>query len=733
MIELRIHGRGGQGGVTLAKLLAATEYREGRSVQAFGVYAAERSGAPLQAFLRLDDQPIHNPNLIYEPDHLIVLDPTLIDTGIVEGLKPGGCMLLNTDMTPGQFDRFGTYSAFRVATVDAAAIARRHGLGTRSLPIVNTALAGAATRVFGWSLNALLDAFGEWGLGDNNHEAAREAHEQVVWQRAKVTRGRARRRAPTHQRIPGLVNGNTGAPPAIRTGQWAGRQPVRRDATPPCNSVCPAGNDVQGFLAALAEDEVDQALRILLRTSPLPSVCGRVCPGFCMQECNRRVLDGAVNVPALERYAGDHGAVTLAPGPERPQRVAVIGSGPAGLAGAYQLARLGYGVVLFEAAGELGGLMRSAIPAYRLPRDVLDRDLQRILALGIEVRRNTPVDRSGLEALQAAFDAVLVATGLQQLTSLDLGLDMSGVEQGIEFLRRAATGKHNIEGQKVVVIGGGNTAIDAARSAWRSGASEVRVLYRRTRSDMPAISEEVSAALDEGIQIDFLTAPEQLLQRDNERLLRCVRMEPGEPDESGRRRPVVLAGSGFELRCDHVILALGQKRDLSLLPDEFQLPASGEHKEVPPGVFLAAGDLLTNEGTVTAAIGCGRDMALNLHAHFSGERLGASRAEAADVVRSDRIRLQDFQRSEPRSGQVLPLSGRRRNFLEVHQGLENLDEARRCMSCGVCNACDRCVTWCPDGVARREGRNIIFDYDYCKGCGVCATECSRAAIVMKAG
>ncbi|RQW84226.1 MAG: hypothetical protein EHM62_00975, partial [Methylococcus sp.] len=386
MIEIRIHGRGGQGGVTLAKLLAAAEHREGRSVQAFGVYAAERSGAPVQAYLRADEAAIHNPNQIYEPDHLIVLDPTLVSPAILSGLKPGGWILLNCDKAPEEYAGQPGMAPFRIATVDASAIAVRHGLGSRSVPIVNTALAGAAARLLNLNMEPVLAAFEEFGFHGGNREAAREAWEAVRVQQQSPQADPARRppaagSTATRARRRGLVDGNTGAPPPIRTGQWANQQPLRENQTPPCNFICPAGNDVQGFLAALAEEKVDEALDILLRTNPLPSVCGRVCPGFCMLQCNRAQLEGPVNVRALERYAGDHGHVELAPPPRRAERVAVIGAGPAGLSGAWQLARLGYAVTLFEAGAELGGLMRTGIPAYRLPREALDRDVGRILAL----------------------------------------------------------------------------------------------------------------------------------------------------------------------------------------------------------------------------------------------------------------------------------------------------------------------------------------------------------------
>lgn len=741
MIEIRIHGRGGQGGVTLAKILATAHHLEGKSVQAFGVYAAERSGAPVQAFLRCDETPIHNPNQIYEPDHLIVLDPTLISPTILSGLKPGGWILLNCEKSPEHYARQERVAAFRIATIDATLIAVENGLGSRTVPIVNTALAGAAARMLGMNLESVIDAFDEFGFHPANRLAARQAWDAVRVQQVEPKPGEYHHPVFAHARGPGMLLGNSGAPPVIHTGEWANQQPVSKNETPPCNFVCPAGNDVQGFLAALTREDVDGALEILLKSSPLPSVCGRVCPGFCMMQCNRSELEGPVNVRALERYAGDHGKAQVTAAPRRQENVAVIGAGPAGLSGAYHLARLGYGVTLFEAGSELGGLMRTGIPAYRLPREALERDLARIMELGIKTVFDTHVDHQRLEQMTHEFDAVLAATGLQRLTSVDLGMDlgmdndtgMGRVMQGIEFLDRARQGLVNVQGEELLVVGGGNTAIDAARSALRLGAGKVRVVYRRTRGEMPAISEEVDDAIDEGIQIDFLCSPIRISGQGRKRALVCQRMKLGDPDESGRRRPTAMAGTEFRIPCDRVILAIGQAADLSLLPDNAVLSKEDPIKAGGTAPVYPAGDLLTNEGTVTAAIGCGRDMALILHQRFSGEKLYTDPVADETVVRADRIRLQHFERHERHSEKVVPLAGKQSSFHEVRQGLDGIEEARRCLSCGVCNSCDRCVTFCPDGVLRRVGQEIVFDYDYCKGCGVCVSECSRAVIFMKAG
>lgn len=735
MIEIRIHGRGGQGGVTLAKIIATAHHLRGNSVQAFGIYAAERSGAPLQAFVRYDTQPITNRNLIYEPDHVIVLDHSLVSPAIVSGLKAGGWILINTTDAPATLAKQPHFAGYRIATVDATAIARNFKLGTASVPIVNTALSGATARILGLELDSMLKALDEMGFRAGNLDAAKRAYDETrLFADIKPLTSVKRPAIPT-TRIPGLIHGNTGAPPTIRTGKWATQQPGEKESLPPCNFICPAGNNVQGFLAALARNEVDRALEILLETTPLPSVCGRVCPGFCMQECNRSKFDDPVNVRALERYAGDHGSCKIQPTAKRRERMAVVGSGPAGLSGAYHLARLGYDVTLFEASPELGGLMRTGIPAYRLPRESLDRDIHRILKLGVKTIVNRRIDQKTLAQLTKDYDAVLVATGLQKSQTLDLGANSKTVMQGIDFLENARTKSLQIEGEEIVVVGGGNTAIDAACSAFRLGAKHVRIVYRRTREEMPAIDEEIDEAIDEGVQIDYLTSPVKITSSGDRNVLTCRRMKLGDADQSGRRRPIEIPDSDFQITCDRVILALGQYADLPALLD-----TAAEGMKISEGTpllksgktpALAAGDLLTNDGTVTAAIGCGRRMALRIHENLTGETLIENRPTADQVIRADRIKMHLFEHLPQQKGRALLPEERRRSFNEVHQGLPGPEEAKRCLSCGVCNECNRCVTFCPDAVLKRVGDDLVFDYDYCKGCGVCATECPRAVLYMK--
>ncbi|HZD04621.1 MAG TPA: FAD-dependent oxidoreductase, partial [Longimicrobiales bacterium] len=710
-------------------------------------YAAERSGAPVQAFCRYDPEGVTNRNLIYEPDHVVVLDPTLVGPAILGGLRPGGWILLNVPDPPDAYT--GRFPVNRVATVDATAIARAHELGTRSVPIVNTALLGALGRILAFSLEDVEAALDHLGFGGGNVLAAREAFDAVLTrepEEAVEGGGEKVAPAPRAPRGPSFLDGYGGELPGTRTGQWATEQPRRQQFVPPCNHVCPAGNDVQGFLHALAEERTDDALAILLGTTPFPAVCGRVCPAPCMASCNRIELDGAVNVRQLERFAGDRGRALPTRLGEREEKVAVVGSGPGGLTAAYHLVRFGYEVTVYEAGAEAGGLLRTGIPGFRLPEAVLDREVARIVDLGVEIVTGHPVDRAGLLDLSRSHDAVVVATGLQELRGLRVGLDgVEAVEQGIVFLDRIRHEDARLEGEDVVVVGGGNTALDAARSSLRLGAASVRVVYRRGRQEMPAIDEEVEEGVEEGVDLLLLAQPVAVRNGPSanggrsRHVLVCRRMELGEPDESGRRRPVEVPGSDFDLTCDRVILALGQSPDLSVFPEGTEVREGEELLGLLETPVYAVGDLATNDGTVAGAIGSGRRTAFHVHTTLSGEAVepGEHHQLRADVdvwhdevIRPGALRMHLFERTPSWEGATTPMAFRRTTFEEVHEGLTDASEAQRCLSCGVCNECDLCVTFCPEGVLKRVGHDLVFDYAYCKGCGICVTECPRNVVFM---
>lgn len=736
MIEFTIYGRGGQGGVTLAKLIATAYFLRGKYVQAFGVYAAERSGAPLQAYVRVDDEEITNHNQVRAPDHIIVLDRTLIAPKVLAGLKPGGWLVLNTPEPPEAFAE--TFAGRSVATIDATGVAVANGLGTRAVPIVNTTMLGAVARALGLTLEDVDAALAAVKFGGANRISAHQAFEKAITATLPGVPQQVSA-APPSGPAAGLLDESTGGMPRIQTGSWATQQPDRRQLTPPCNHGCPAGNNVRGFVEALGRDDADAALAILLRTSPLPGVCGRVCPAPCMDACNRRLFDEAVNIRELERYAADHGSEPEPTRPWRREHLAVVGSGPAGLSAAYHLARLGYPVTLFEKDSELGGVMRTGIPEYRLPRDVLGREINYILRHGVEARTGQTIRRAELLRLTHEFAAVFIGTGLQNAQTLNIGGADAGiqVEQGIDFLDRVRSGKVRLSGERIVVIGGGNTAIDAARTARRLGAREVRIVYRRARAQMPAIAEEIDEALEEHVRLDELVSPVRLQRDGCGPVLTCQRMKLGEPDASGRPRPVpdTSEDAQFDVPCDRVILALGQSSDTSILPEGSEIYEGKSLLGLSGCPIFAGGDLATNEGTVTAAIGSGRAGAWHTHRTLTGEDLFPPPDEP--VAGPEVIHTQVFSRAPRRRGELLPALERVHTFAEVRQGLSDdptehpaAAEAQRCFSCGVCNFCDRCLHHCPEGILLREGDGYRFDYGFCKGCGICASVCPRGVIYM---
>jgi 2-oxoacid:acceptor oxidoreductase gamma subunit (pyruvate/2-ketoisovalerate family) len=753
-LEIRLHGRGGQGGVTCAKILAAIYSRLGKSVQTFGDYAGERSGAPIRAYTRVADEPITNRNKVYHPDHLLILDPTLLGDDVVAGLAPGGLLLINTSEPHASFrDRFHNY---RVATLDATSIARRHGIGTRSVVIVNTTIAGAYCKVVGLPYDALEFAYRDLHL-HGNLPAAREAYESVVADTLSPSATDSRLGAPAGSRgagpagaAPGTRDGElprgtpvlpitehtAGPPTGLRTGSWRTQLPRYVEHFAPCNAACPAGNDVVKFVQTLMNEGEEAAARVLAETQPLASVCGRVCPAPCMVGCSRANYDGAVNIRALERWIGDHAPLARKKElpPKQQRRVAVVGSGPAGLAAAYELARSGHRVTIYEGEAELGGVLRTGIPTYRLPRDVLDREIRAIVALGVETRTGEFLTRERILALGTDHDAVIVAAGFGLPTRLDVpGVTMHGVEDGTRFLHRV-----NLEGGEavsghVIVLGGGNTAMDCARSALRSGASRVSVVYRRTRAEMPAILEEISESEHEGVEFHFQRAPAAIEGRERVSGLVTAEVEMGPPDASGRRRPVVTDRTS-RMACDHVLLALGQSADRSLLPDGATIEDGRVIIAGKPTNIFASGDFATGEGTVSHAIGDGRRAAARVLNSLGEEAAVFTRPNKVQVVPLESIRLGHFTPVAPVTERHEPVRTRIHNFDETNLGIPNPKEAERCFSCGHCTRCDTCLVYCPEGVIERVmapgGGNYLVNLEYCKGCGICVAECPRGAMEM---
>jgi putative selenate reductase YgfK subunit len=520
-----------------------------------------------------------------------------------------------------------------------------------------------------------------------------------------------------------------------KTGTWRSVRPLLIEGVAPCNYACPGRIRIGKYLGLLGEGKIREAAELLTEDNPLAAITGRVCPCFCEPECNRGEFDQPIAIKSLECLLGDYVLEQGFSGsglPVREERVAIIGSGPAGLSAAYYLARYGYQVTIFEALPVAGGMLYWGVPEYRLPNTIVSKEIEAIKSLGVDIRTNVAIGQElTLNALLAdGYDAVLVAVGAWNDLKLNIpGEDVEGVIPGIKFLKRANSGEKVKVGDRVCVIGGGNTAIDSARVAARLGAGHVSILYRRSRAEMPAVAEEVEAALGEGIEIQFLVAPTEVMVKDGRvNSIRCLRMELGEPDDSGRRRPVPIPGSEFNVDADTVIVAIGQAPDLSFLDGsgveitrDGTIPANPDTLATNlPKVFVA-GDVQTGPATVIQAVAAGRKAALGINSWLTGSETLVS-PEIERVVEYEDLNVNYF-RHEPR--QQLEEAG-----LEVLRDAA-IAEAQRCFQCGSCNECNTCWFLCPDGVILSRNGVADFDYDYCKGCGICAEECPRGAIILE--
>lgn len=532
---------------------------------------------------------------------------------------------------------------------------------------------------------------------------------------------------------PFAITLDVGSSLANRTGAWRQERPVYVDLTPPCAHACPAMEDPQKWLYAAEDGSYERAWRSLVEANPFPAIMGRVCYHPCETVCNRSFLDEAVGINAVERFLGDHaieqGWALPAPAPTTGRRVLVVGAGPTGLSAAYQLRRLGHEVTVRDSSPKPGGMMRYGIPAYRLPRDVLDAEIARILDLGIRLERGRRVD-DVRAALADGFDAVFLAVGAQlgKRTYVPAG-EAARIVDAVSMLHDVAEGEAPMLGRRVVVYGGGNTAVDAARTAKRLGATDSIIVYRRTRDRMPAHDSEMAEALEEGVVVKWLST----VAHADAGHLRVERMEL---DESGFPQPT---GRFEDLEADSLVLALGQESDLTLVEGVADVELSDGSVQVDssfmtghPGIF-AGGDVVPSQRTVTVGVGHGARAARAIDAWLRRSRLD----EQAEAPVAQYASLNTWYYSDAPHAVRPRLEAARRasGFDEVVQGLDAETaayEARRCLSCGNCFECDNCYGVCPDNAVVKlgPGKRFEIDYDYCKGCGICVAECPAGAITM---
>jgi NADPH-dependent glutamate synthase beta subunit-like oxidoreductase len=531
--------------------------------------------------------------------------------------------------------------------------------------------------------------------------------------------------------LPDLMHGRS------RAGPVRDRRPVYVDLLPPCNAGCPAGENIQAWLAHATAGRHEQAWRELVADNPLPAIHGRVCYHPCESVCNRANLDSAVSIHSVERFLGDlareRGWAFDAPAQRTGKRVLVIGAGPSGLSAAYHLARLGHEVEIRDAGDEPGGMMRYGIPAYRMPRDVLDAEVDRIAALGVRMTCGHRVEDLAAEREEGGFDAVFVAVGAHLSKRVDIpARDAGPIVDAVSFLRSVASGDPPTIGRRVAVYGGGNTAMDAARVARRLGADETLIVYRRTRAQMPAHEEEAEDAEREGVRINWLRTITAFEGPE-------LQVEVMELDEAGYPQPT---GRFETLAADTVILALGQETEsafMRALPGvEFERDGTVKVSESLmtgcPGVF-AGGDMVPSERTVTIGVGHGKKAARHIDAWLR-DTIVASPPKHP-LATFDSLHLWFFGDAERRRQPELGPQERVGGFDEVVGGLsvqEATYEAGRCLSCGNCFECDGCLGACPEDAVIKlgVGHRYRFDYDRCTGCSACFEQCPVHAIEMVA-
>ncbi len=510
----------------------------------------------------------------------------------------------------------------------------------------------------------------------------------------------------------------------------------------PCVAACPAGVNAQGYVTKLSEGRFEEALVMHRRVTPFAGVLGRICCHPCETECERKEVDDPIAIRALKRFMADYelrnGRKKVKTAAKtKTEKVAIIGSGPAGLSCAYDLVRQGYPVTVFEAASEAGGLMRYAIPDYRLPKEILDNEISYVKELGVDIRTSTPVSDL-MDLFKQGYKAVFLGTGAGIGQKLNIpGEESRGVFDALSFLGQVNSGKTIKIGNRIAVIGGGNAAIDAARCAKRLGSDEVSIIYRRSRAEMPAIETEVDEAEREGIELKVLAAPVEVVSEGGQvKGIRCIRMELGEPDASGRRRPIPVKDSAFDIEIDNLISAIGQAINSSMLPDGLEYTDEGTLSVNPvtlqtniKGVF-AGGDSVSGPLDVINAISAGKEAATSIDLYLGGEDMAGARPNPIKRVTN-----------VPKEGVVTKLRStpplldpaKREGFAEVELGFsenEAIGEAGRCLHCG-CSDCLTCQKVCFYDVhyVWAQGHNQQRP-ENCDGCGLCVEFCPCDALAL---
>jgi len=530
---------------------------------------------------------------------------------------------------------------------------------------------------------------------------------------------------------PFAITLDVGSSLANKTGSWRTYKPVYLDRLPPCNNQCPAGENIQAWLYHAEEGRYQEAWRKIMEENPFPAVMGRVCYHTCESACNRGKVDESVGINGVERFLGDQAIKyewKVAPGRPTGKKVLVVGAGPSGLACAYHLVRFGHQVTVLESAPKAGGMLRYGIPKYRMPREKLNAEIQRIVDMGVAIKLNTRVQDLAAEMKQGGYEAAFVAAGAQLGRMVDLpGTGRLPVLDAVRILRQLELEEPVPLRGRVVIYGGGNTAFDVARSAVRLGALEALVVYRRTRDKMPAHPSEIKEALEEGVTLRCLSTIKELGASS-------ITVEKMELDDKGYPQPT---GEFETLEASSLVLALGQDADLSFLEKVLGLEIVDGVVKVERSMatgcaaIFAGGDMVPSDRNATVAIGHGKKAARHIDAFLRGETL--HRPPKHEIATFDKMNTWYYSDAPRSMRPILEAVRRTSGFAEVVGDYDEgtaLYEARRCMSCGNCFECDNCYGVCPDNAVIKlgPGKRFQFNYDYCKGCGICIAECPCGAI-----
>ena len=750
MLEIRGHARGGQGMVTAFEILAKVFSSLGDYyVQSFPAFGVERTGAPIQAFIRVAKKEIQNRSNVYNPHLIVVFDETLFDqVPVFDGLRENGTLLVNTekDISGHVPDGVNVYK------VSATKISLDLGLGSKSLPIVNAAMMGAIMRLLDADIEITKeivkknvpskpDANAKSAEIAYNNVIGLDGNEKFLLENLNNVDDDTEMKYKTEdleydEKILDGFDFPVWSDPldVNKTGNWRVLTPEYVTKEPPCSNNCPAGTDVRGFVKLAGEGKFEEAFELIYKHNPFPSVCGRVCPHFCEQNCNRNDFGGAINIGSIERFVGDQvmGKKIEKAEIKYDEKIAVVGSGPAGLTAALRLVEKGYDVTVFEAFPQAGGMMRTGIPKFRLPDDVLDDEIDKIVRKGVKLILNKKVS---VEELEPDFDAVITAVGSHVGYSMKVN-NPDLVEEGIDFLRNFKLNGQNDgikKGDEIAIIGGGNTAIDVARTVLRLGAVPT-IYYRRTENEMPAIHIEVEEALAEGVEIKFLTNLTNIQKNDNGKLqLEMIKYKLGEADESGRKSPVPIQGSEYTLIADKVFAAIGQTYDRHVFSGENVNAKQGKISFDAKIPLFSAGDMAWG-GTITEAIGSGNKVAEEVEAYLQNQPYNHEE-HLSEVVLPDDLNEVYYLPTPRIDNEIYHAKDFYNDFTEVVKSLtpdQIVGEGLRCLSCGECFSCGNCFNFCPDAAISydEEGR-LRINYDYCKGCGICVEECPSSALDFK--